>query len=227
VTALDARVLSNRRATPTTRSLFVDLRGRAFTFKPGQWASLGVDAASARPYSIASSPFESRDGILEFLIRDDGTGTDLSRLRRGATLFVDGPHGRFCLPDEFSAPHILFVAGGTGIAPLRAMLHHTLDQPSHPPCTLIYSARNAQEFAYLKELRAEARAGRIRLALAVTRDAHARWKGHSTRVNRAILGGLIASTDTQAFVCGPAGFVTDMREALEALGVRKIRSEEQ
>jgi NAD(P)H-flavin reductase len=207
--------------------LFVDLGDRAFTFKPGQWAKLGVDAAAARPYSIASSPFESRSGVLQFLIRDDGTGTDIARLRRGESLYMDGPHGRFNLPEEFTEPHALFVAGGTGIAPLRAMLHHTLEQPSHPQCTLVYSARSADEFAYLQELRAAARDGKIRLALAVTRGAHTRWKGHSSRVDRAILASVIGTTDTQAFVCGPAGLVADMREALEALGVRKIRSEEQ
>jgi ferredoxin-NADP reductase len=46
-------------------------------------------------------------------------------------------------------------------------------------------------------------------------------------VNRTLLGTVIETPDTHAFVCGPEGFVTDVREALENLGVRLIRTEGQ
>jgi NAD(P)H-flavin reductase len=229
VPAFEARVRSNRRATPTTRALVVALGGSVFDFKPGQWAGLGADPQSLKPYSIAGPPGTPRRALLEFLIREEGWGAAIAPLRRGQPIWVDGPHGRFCLPDRLTEPHALFVAGGTGIAPLRAMLHEALARPRHPRCTLLYSARAADEFAYLRELRALAGAGRIRLALTATRGAARRWRGHSTRVDRALLERVleIEAPDTQAFVCGPEGFVADIRDALRALGVKKIRSEEQ
>jgi ferredoxin-NADP reductase len=227
VPAFEARVLHNRRVTPTTRSLVIDLRGRTLDFKPGQWARLGADAGALRPYSIASTPAEARSsGSLQFLIREDGGGMEIARLRRGSAIQIDAPHGRFCLPDRFAEPHALFVAGGTGIAPLRAMLYHTLDIGVRPYCTLVYSARNPEEFAFGREFRASARAGLIRLALTVTRAATSRWKGGSTRVDRILLAAVMESRETQAFVCGPEGFVTHVRAVLEELGVKRIRTEE-
>jgi NAD(P)H-flavin reductase len=227
VPAFHARIHYNRRLTPTTRALFVDLDGRGFDFKPGQWAKLGADAAGAKPYSIASTPAEAKAGALQFLIREDGWGLELSRLPRGRDIYLDGPHGRFCLPDEFTDSHALFVAGGTGIAPIRAMLFHALALRRPPRCTVVYSARATNEFAYGRELREAARAGSIRLALTVTRGAHRRWKGGLSRVDRTLLATVVDTPDTHAFVCGPEAFVTDVRAALGALGVKRIRTEEQ
>jgi ferredoxin-NADP reductase len=228
VPGLTARVRSNARATPTTRLLTLDPLAQPFDFRAGQWARVGVDAPSARPYSIASAPSEVPGKGIQLLVREDGSGTELAAVRRGATVYLEGPHGRFGLPDEFfSWSNALFVAGGTGIAPIRAMLVEALGHPPHPACRLVYSARNTGEFAFLRELRRAASEGAITLALTATRQAHRRWKGLSTRVNRTLLETVIETPDTHAFVCGPEGFVTDVREALENLGVRLIRTEEQ
>ena len=204
------------------------LDGHAFTFKAGQWAMLGEPQAAGKPYSIASAPREAAStGALAFLIRDEGSGTGLARLRRGAAVHVDGPHGRFLLPDPFTGDLALFVAGGTGIAPLRAMLAELLARPHRPECGVLYSARSANEFAFARELRTLARQRRIRLALAVTRDLQNGWKGLSGRIGRAHLAEFIEGRDSQAFVCGPEGFVRDVRDALADLGVQRIRIEEQ
>lgn len=228
MSALTLVVRSNRRATPSTRILQIDLRGAPFAFEAGQWAALAVGDAAGQPYSIACSPRQSREGdFLEFLIRVEGSGVALAALRRGTAVRVDGPHGRFRLPHPFRASHALLVAGGTGIAPLRSMLHELLARPAPPHCSLVYSTRARNEFAYLPELRALARQHQLRLALAVTRDLRAGWKGLSGRIGRAQLAELLASPDTPCFVCGPDGFVRDVREALEELGARWVRAEGQ
>jgi ferredoxin-NADP reductase len=220
------RVRSNRRATPSTRIIQVDLGDVAFSFEAGQWAQLGNTDASGQ-FSIACSPQESGQGrMLEFLVRDEGSGRALVSLHRGASLNVEGPHGRFKLPPALDE-EVLFVAGGTGIAPLRSMLMDLLARRQHPRCTLIYSARSSLEFAYAPELRRLAREGRLALAFTVTRGAAPRWKGSIGRLDRRLLERLRPSAATQAFVCGPPGFVGDVRAALEALAVDKIRSEEQ
>jgi ferredoxin-NADP reductase len=61
----------------------------------------------------------------------------------------------------------------------------------------------------------------------VTRGAHRRWKGGLSRVDRTLLATVVDTPDTHAFVCGPEAFVTDVRAALGALGVKRIRTEEQ
>jgi ferredoxin-NADP reductase len=228
VSALTVSVRNNRRATPTTRLLTLDVAGDRFPFRAGQWAKLGLSKEAAKPYSIASAP--RRDGI-EFLIREDGSGLDLSRARRGTPVHLEGPHGQFTLTDDvWDTSDVLFVAGGTGIAPIRSMLNDTLDGGAHnrrPRCTLVYSARDGREFAFLPELRRAAREGRIVLSLVATRNAPARWKGLSGRLTTAILRSLVLNSDPITFVCGPEGFVSDVTGALQELGVGRIRTEEQ
>jgi NAD(P)H-flavin reductase len=119
------------------------------------------------------------------------------------------------------------VAGGTGIAPIRSMLVDLLARPRHPRCTLLYSARSSDEFAYAADLRRLARQGLLTLAFTVTRGAAPRWKGLIGRVNLLHLQRLRAGGDSVAFVCGPPAMVADVRRTLEEVGVRRIRAEEQ
>jgi NAD(P)H-flavin reductase len=225
VPAVTAIVRSNRRATPTTRLLTIEPREPRFEFRAGQWANLGLSPEVAKPYSIASAPHRE---TIEFLIREDGSGLELSRARRGTPVYLEGPHGTFTLAgDVWEAVDVLFVAGGTGIAPIRSMLHETLEHSSHPRCALIYSARDHREFAFLPELRRVTRTADVALSLVATRHAPTRWKGLSGRLTTAILQSLVLRTDPIAFICGPEGFVRDVRDALVDLGVARIRTEEQ
>ena len=84
----------------------------------------------------------------------------------------------------------MFIAGGTGIAPLRAMLQQALRLPDSR-IGLLYSARTAAEFAYEDELRALAAEGRIELRQAVTREAPGGWAGMRRRIGREDLAPLV------------------------------------
>ena len=75
----------------------------------------------------------------------------------------------------------MFIAGGTGIAPLRAMMRHALRLP-HRNIGLFYSARTPDEFAYEQELRDLARNGEIELRQTVTRALDADWSGPRGRL---------------------------------------------
>ncbi len=226
MSALIGVVSSNRRATPATRLLTIDLVGQPFEFRAGQWARVGLSAQATNPFSIANEP--GPDG-LEFLIRSERSGLELSSARRGTRVCVDGPQGRFVLAEDFfDARDALFIAGGTGISPIRAMLREAFRHPVRPRCTLVYSARSSDEFAFITELRKAARAGLLTLSLAATRQAHRRWKGLSGRLGAAILETLVRERPApQCYVCGPGGFVTDVRKTLELLGITRVRTEEQ
>src|SRR5919198_1121614 len=148
------RVVANRRATPTSRVLRLAVEDHPFAYRAGQAAWLRVDTERERtPYSIASSPEEtSRHRWLEFLVKTDKSsrfGAHVDELRRGSTVLVHGPIGTFVFPDAPSERRFLFIAGGTGIAPLRSMLRHAIDANVPGRKTLLYSARTPDEFAYL------------------------------------------------------------------------------
>ena len=160
-----------------------------------------------RPYSIAAAPEDARrDRCLELLIGVSADGTPGSHLvlEAGALVDVDGPLGAFTFPAAPQERRFVFIAGGTGIAPLRAMLRHALRLP-HRNIGLFYSVRTPDEFAYEEELRALAQAGEIELRQTVTRASDTDWTGTRGRLNRDALAELVHDPADALFRLRPAG----------------------
>ena len=209
----------------------IDLSGTLFPYLAGQAVLVGAHGAERRrPYSIAAAPEEARrDDCLELLVGVDAEGSpggDL-RLEPGVLVDVDGPLGRFTFPVHPAERRFLFIAGGTGIAPLRAMLHHALNVP-HDAIGVLFSARTPAEFAYEPELRMLANAGRIELELRVTREADDDWTGRRGRLGRDDLVPLVHGHATLCFVCGPPALVQEIPQILVDLRVprERIKTEE-
>jgi ferredoxin-NADP reductase len=212
-------------ATPRTRILRLDVAGHAFPYAAGQGVLVGRPGQPVRrPYSLASAPHETDErGSLDLLVGVDEAGfagAHLGELAPGLPLTVEGPMGSFVLPPRMAERHALFVAGGTGIAPLRALLVELLRrEPSVVP-DLLYSARGPGEFAFAAELRALADAGRIRLHQTVTRESVGPgWAGGVGRIHRDRLASVLRDRATLCFVCGPDALVQDVPRHLQALGV--------
>jgi ferredoxin-NADP reductase len=230
---LHLRVASVTRATPSMRRVRLDLAGAAFPYQAGQAVTLGVAGAGVTvPYSLASSPEEStRGGWLELLIKVEPSGRwgdRFDRLGRGLTLAVRGPYGRFVLPEHTRDHRFLFIAGGSGIAPIRSMIHHLRARRQRRPTTLLYSARTPADFAYLRELRGLVREGFLDLTLTATREVGPRWRGLRGRIVAERLAPLVSRAETLCFVCGPAAMVHEVPMQLRAVGVPRgrIRVEE-
>jgi NAD(P)H-flavin reductase len=209
----------------------IDLGGTPFSYLAGQAVFVSAHGAERRrPYSIAAAPEDSvREDSVELLVgvdADGNPGGDLV-LEPGALVDVDGPFGRFTFPTHPSERHFLFIAGGTGISPLRAMLHHALNVP-HDEIGLLFSARTPAEFAYEQEFRSLSEAGRIELELRVTREAQDDWTGRRGRLGRDDLVPLVHGRATLCFVCGPPALVEEIPQILVDLGVprERIKTEE-
>jgi ferredoxin-NADP reductase len=218
-------------STPRARIVRIDLQGERFPYEPGQAVMIASQGSERRrPYSIACAPEEAdADGWLELLVGVDGEGRpgmDLT-LEPGVLVDIDGPVGRFTFPLHPMEKRFVFIAGGTGIAPLRSMLRHALHVP-HRQIGLLYSARTPGEFAYESELRSLARDGHIELRQTVTRESADDWTGTRGRIGRGELAPLVHDPLTLCFVCGPPALVQDIPKQLEELGVsrQRIRVEE-
>ena len=212
-------------ATPRSRLVRFDLRGQPLSFAPGQAVMVGAHAQTERrPYSIASSPEQTLEtGCLELLVaveNDGSLGANFGSAARDTLVDVEGPIGDFTLPTHARDSWLLFVAGGAGIAPLRAMLDHVLRAgPAYRP-SLLYSARRADEFAFIDELRAHSDAGLLELHQTVTRDDSPSWTGRRGRVGQAHFEALLHEpAATLCFVCGPDAFVKESVATITALGV--------
>jgi glycine betaine catabolism B len=218
-------------ATPRARIARLDLDSHVFDYAPGQAVSIASHGQDKRrPYSIAAAPEDARrDGWLELLIAvnaDGLPGTHLA-LEAGQLVDIDGPLGSFVFPAAPVERRFVFIAGGTGIAPLRAMMRRALHLP-HRNIGLFYSVRTPDEFAYEQELRELAHAGEIELRQTVTRATDADWTGPRGRLNRDALEELVHDPATLCFICGPPALVDEMPKILADLGIppQRIKIEE-
>jgi len=115
---------------------------------------------------------------------------------------------------------LLFVAGGTGIAPVRAMLDHALRVHLSENISLLYSTRRSDEFAFLDELRTHEREGRVELHQTVTRDDGTAWDGKRGRIGRGHFEAVLHEpASTLCFICGPSSLVSESAATLRDLGV--------
>jgi NAD(P)H-flavin reductase len=214
-------------ATPRARIVRLNLDAHPFVYLAGQAVLVAPHGLPPRrPYSIACSPEEAaQHQVLELLVGIEPSGQSGAPLTldAGALVDLEGPIGRFTFPTEPQERRFLFVAGGTGVSPLRAMLHHALGIP-HRQIGFLYSARTPDEFAYESELKALAAAGRIELRQTITREAAAdSWQGRRGRIGRDDLAPLVHTTEMLCFICGPPPLVQDMLAALGELGVARGR----
>jgi NAD(P)H-flavin reductase len=219
--------------TPLTRLIRLDLESRPFVFQAGQAALIGTHGQTERrPYSIASSPDDAeRHHRVEFLVKVDALGSigpHLSGLTRGTRIDFEGPSGAFTLGSGPVAPSYLFVAGGTGISPLRAMLRHLIAARADAQLSVLYSAKAPEELAFRTELERLARRGLIQLHLTVTGEAGERWVGPRGRMTIEALRHALPSKEAVCYLCGPPAMVDDVPPLLRQLGVPSshVRTEE-
>ena len=176
---------------------------------------------------MSSAPEDtSRYGFFELLVglNDDGVPGPHLTLTTGALVDVEGPLGSFTFPVDPPERDFVFVAGGTGIAPLRAMLRHAILGPNPARhIGLLYSARTPDEFAFADEFQVLASSGIIDFRQTITREAVRDWSGARGRIDRAALSALVHGAETLCFICGPAAMVDEMPKLLEEIGVPRDR----
>jgi ferredoxin-NADP reductase len=128
--------------------------------------------------------------------------------------------GTLTFPDVVEQSRLLFIAGGTGIAPVRAMLDHVVRRHLSEKISLLYSARRSDEFAFIDELRGHERAGRLELHQTVTRDENTAWDGKRGRISRSHFQVVLHDpASTLCFICGPSSLVDESAATLRELGV--------
>ena len=223
-------VVETRPATPRTRSLFLEVPGWD-GHKAGQHVDVRLTAEDGyqaqRSYSIASAP---EDGRLEIVVErlDDGEVSPYltDELRVGDRLELRGPIGGWFTWQAREGGPLLLVAGGSGIAPLMAMIRHRASANSDASCRLLYSSRSREETIYAGELdRLAAEDGALEVIHTLTRSQPPGWTGYSRRIDREMLGEVAPSPEERrlAFVCGPTPLVEAAATALVELGYDPAR----
>jgi ferredoxin-NADP reductase len=193
---------------------------------PGQHIDIRLTAEDGyqaqRSYSIASPP---EDELLTLTVErvDNGEVSPylLDDLRTGDQFELRGPIGRYFVWTAAMGGPLFLIAGGSGIAPLMAMLRHRDRRDSRAPALLLYSSRSLEDVIYREELDAMARRDPdLRVVNTLTRKQPEGWMGHRGRIDKMLLAEarFPAEQNPKIFVCGPTPFVEDVSRLLVELG---------
>jgi len=196
-------------------------------FAPGQFLTLLAQPPGARPlrrcYSLAA--WQPRPWHYQLCIKREAQGRMSQWLadqaRPGMGLRVLPPAGHFCLQAEHG-PHLLLIAGGVGITPMRAMLQAWLHAPGARRLTLVYAGRDRAALAYHQEfLQLAAERADFSYCPALSRDPQAplAWQG---RLDRQRLGALLEA-GSEVFICAGEALLGACRDNLGALGLAPAR----
>ncbi|WP_455201635.1 CDP-6-deoxy-delta-3,4-glucoseen reductase [Kaarinaea lacus] len=123
-----------------------------FAYHAGQYIDILLPDGRRRSFSLANAPYIN--GSLELHVRHvdggDFTSYVFDELEEKAILRVEGPHGQFYLREESDRP-IIFMAGGTGFAPIKSIIEYCITHQIERPMYLYWGVR-AQEDLYMNEL---------------------------------------------------------------------------
>jgi ferredoxin-NADP reductase len=218
-------VVETNPETPRTKSLFLEVPGWQ-GHRAGQHVDVRLTAEDGyqaqRSYSIASAP---ENGRIELVVEalDDGEVSPYltDELRTGDGLELRGPIGGWFAWDAEEGGPLLLVAGGSGIAPLMAMVRHREAAGSDTPVRLLFSSRSYEEIIFRQELEdLTAEDETLKVIHTLTRSQPENWHGYDRRIDEQMLREVAYRPEEQplAFVCGPTPLVETVATALVGLG---------
>lgn len=228
VTRFIAKVVAVRQLTHDVRQIDFGLADPPeIQFKAGQFVSFEVPDPRTgrmvtRPYSIASSPRSTHMVSLLLNLVPQGPGsTYLFDLREGDETRFAGPAGNFYLRDDLERD-LLFVATGTGIAPIRSMLLANADRTQPNRTTLFWGLRSQRDLYDVDEL--------ARLSRDLPGSSHVitlsrpepGWQGPSGRVTTLVEREIRDVKRLAVYLCGNSGMITDVTRIIQAKGLCPI-----
>jgi ferredoxin-NADP reductase len=210
--------------SPSVRSLVMRTTdGSPVGHVAGQYLDLIVPTARGlafkRPYSIASPPpGGARPDLFELAVtRVEGgpTSEALHAMVPGTVVDIEGPEGTFVRRETDRTHPALFVATGTGLAQIRAMLADEMRSADGPPLVLLFGCRTPDDVLWQDELRAWEHACPRYTGHVTLSRAPPEWGGLVGYVQRHAHSLAESLPGVHAYVCGLSPMVDDVVDLLE------------
>jgi len=216
-----ARVAALAPLAPDVMRVLLEVDGGPVDYYPGQYIDIVLEDGARRSFSFATAPPAER---IELHIRRIPGGRFTTyvfeRMRPGDALVFEGPLGSFFLREDSDKP-ILFVAGATGFAPVKAMLEYAFRRGLRRPMALYWGARRPQDL-YLADLVQQwAREHANFTFVPVVSEPRPEdgWSGRTGFVHEAILADHPDLSPFQVYACGSAAMVEAAYPAFRRRGL--------
>jgi len=205
VKTLPCRVQKLERVTDDVMLLHLKLpANERLQFLAGQYIEFLLKDGSRRSFSMANAPHG--DELIQLHVRHvpggQFTNHVFNKMKERDILRMQGPLGTFFLREDSTKP-IVFVASGTGFAPIKSIIEHALHKDIRRPMTLYWGGRRPKDL-YMNAL-AEGWAAQGRIAYvpviseALPEDA---WTGRTGFVHRAVMEDFPDLSGHQVYACG-------------------------
>ncbi len=195
-----------------------DTQRNRFTFLPGQFVMVEVPGYGEVPVSISSST--SNKGFIELCIRKAGTVTNiLHRARRGAKLGIRGPFGSHFPLEQMNDQSVLLIAGGLGLAPLRAPIFHVTENRSDfKDIHILYGTKSPDQLLFDYQYESWRRIDDVNMQI-IVEEPNDDWKGPVGMITALLDGVEVDPNETFAIVCGPPVMFKFVCQRLNRMGI--------
>jgi CDP-4-dehydro-6-deoxyglucose reductase len=226
VRSVPCRVERIETLAPDVRALFLRLPAtEQFQYLAGQYLDIMLPHNRRRSFSIACAPRD--DGLIELHVRRVASGEFTEQVFGGmqpkTLLRIEGPLGQFWFREN-SPRQVVMIGGGTGYAPLRAMLQRLLERGDRRPLHLYWGAQgkvDLYEDAQLREWSARHPNFRYTPVLSNPKPEED-WNGRTGWVHLAMLEDYASKlAELDVYASGPPAMVEAIRSELIARGLPK------
>ena len=223
VKTLPARIEKLDRLAPDVVDMHLRLpANERLQFLAGQYIDILMKDGRKRSFSLANAPHD--DALLQLHIRHvpGGAFTEqvFTTMKVRDILRFNGPHGTFYLREDSPKP-IIFLAGGTGFAPIKSIVEHALAENCQRPMSIYWGAK-ARIDLYMDALPVQWAASHAHISYVPVLSQPAAddaWSGRTGLVHQAILADFPDLSGHQVYACGAPGMIDAARRDFAAQGL--------
>ncbi len=220
---LPARVASLKKLSHDVMEMKLSLpASERLAFRAGQYIEFILRDKSRRAFSLANAP--SNDAFLELHLRlvEGGKFTEhvFNEMKEKALVRIEGPFGSFAIKETSNLP-ILLVAGGTGFAPLKAMVEQLIAENDLRPVTLYWGVRTADDLYHHELALSWVKQHPSLTYTPVLSDIESdhNWKGKTGFVHQAVIDDLEQLASFDVYLAGPPVMVSATKKAFLEKGL--------
>jgi NAD(P)H-flavin reductase len=216
-----ARITDIIQETPNIKSLRLALEDESLrdgvTFLPGQIGQLSVFGAGEATFAMSSPP--SQRGHLQFSIMKTGVVTSaIHDLAAGDQVGLRAPLGCAFPTDGWRGKNIVLVAGGIGMAPLRSLFMHLIDNRNdYERLMLIYGARSPADLCFAEDRTDWSLNRDIEFVETIDRQDD-QWQGRVGLLPDVVEAEQPSAANSVAVICGPPIMIRFTLQSLERIG---------